>query len=219
MVSKHLKYNASCCYDRFHYKISLLFLVLAVLSLLVIVIPTSLGFATSDNPYQSGYNHGCEDARISDSSDRYINQPEKGPGFHTNAFVDGYYNGFNACSDVSDNNVEDEGNTSNGEKFRVLVRFVEGQDGGNIDFVRVYVKEYPQYFSQPDLDDAFYNDDPYTGIYKDELVMPSGLINNGETFNICIDDKDENITLACYRLENTEKRGPEELTIDFNNFP
>jgi hypothetical protein len=27
------------------------------------------------------------------------------------------------------------------------------------------------------------------------------------------------ITLACYELENTEKQGPEKLTIDFNSFP
>jgi hypothetical protein len=26
-------------------------------------------------------------------------------------------------------------------------------------------------------------------------------------------------TLACYKLENTEKQGPEKLTINFNNFP
>ena len=26
-------------------------------------------------------------------------------------------------------------------------------------------------------------------------------------------------TLTCYKLENTEKQGPEKLTINFNNFP
>lgn len=53
-------------------------------------------FATgsSTSPYQSGYNHGCSDARISDPSDRYINEPGKGPNFHTPAFMNGYY----ACS-------------------------------------------------------------------------------------------------------------------------
>ena len=33
--------------------------------------------------YNSGYSHGCSDAKISDSSKRYINQPGKGPGYHT----------------------------------------------------------------------------------------------------------------------------------------
>jgi hypothetical protein len=57
-------------------------------------------FATgsSTSPYQSGYTHGCSDARISDPSDRYINEPGKGPGFHTPAFMNGYYAGYNACS-------------------------------------------------------------------------------------------------------------------------
>jgi len=32
-------------------------------------------------------------------SDKYINQPERGPSFHTNEFMDGYYAGLNACSD------------------------------------------------------------------------------------------------------------------------
>jgi hypothetical protein len=32
----------------------------------------------ASSPYDSGYNHGCNDARISDPDDRYINQPEKG---------------------------------------------------------------------------------------------------------------------------------------------
>jgi hypothetical protein len=31
--------------------------------------------------------------------------------------------------------------------------------------------------------------------------------------------QDKRITLACYRLENTEKQGPEKLIIGFNNFP
>ena len=37
------------------------------------------------------------DAQISDSSERYINQPEKGPSFHTNEFMNSYHEGFNAC--------------------------------------------------------------------------------------------------------------------------
>jgi hypothetical protein len=50
------------------------------------------------SPYDSGYNHGCSDARISDYSDRYINQYEKGPAFHTNEFMRGYNSGYDSCS-------------------------------------------------------------------------------------------------------------------------
>lgn len=48
----------------------------------------------SKSPYRSGYDHGCDDADISDADDRYINQPEKGFGFHTEEFNQGYIDGF-----------------------------------------------------------------------------------------------------------------------------
>ena len=48
--------------------------------------------------HTSGYIHGCSDAQISNPADRYINQPEKGPGFHTGTFIQAYNEGFNACS-------------------------------------------------------------------------------------------------------------------------
>jgi hypothetical protein len=55
-------------------------------------------YASESYPYDSGYDHGCDDAGISDPGDRYYNQPEKGPSFHTDAFNRGYNDGFNACS-------------------------------------------------------------------------------------------------------------------------
>jgi hypothetical protein len=54
-------------------------------------------YASESSPYNSGYDHGCDDAGRSES-DKYINEPEKGPSFHTNEFMDGYYAGLNACS-------------------------------------------------------------------------------------------------------------------------
>ena len=50
--------------------------------------------ASSNSPYESGRDHGCDDAGISDVDDRYINQPEKGPSFHTNEFMRGYNDGY-----------------------------------------------------------------------------------------------------------------------------
>jgi hypothetical protein len=73
--------------------------------------------------------------------------------------------------------------------------------------------------SYKDLNDAIYNDAPYTGIWKDEIVIPSGVIEVGEEFHVCIEDANKGITLACYKLENTEEQVPERLTIDFNSFP
>lgn len=52
---------------------------------------------TTLSPYESGYVHGCEDSRTTDFSDRYINQPEKGPSFHTDEFMRGYDAGYNEC--------------------------------------------------------------------------------------------------------------------------
>ena len=48
------------------------------ISMILAVTTGSSGYASSD-AYDSGYNHGCDDAGISDPDDRYINQPEKGP--------------------------------------------------------------------------------------------------------------------------------------------
>jgi hypothetical protein len=54
-------------------------------------------FATKD-PYDSGYDHGCDDATISDPDDYYINQDGKGPSNHTDEFMNGYNDGYSSCS-------------------------------------------------------------------------------------------------------------------------
>lgn len=108
--------------------------------------------------------------------------------------------------------------------FKIEVTFIEGRNR-NVSDARVYIQEYPQYGTNPpdgsyiDLNDAFYNDDPYTGIWKNEVTIPPGTIQVGEEFHACLEDINKGITLACYELENTEEQGPEKLTIDFNNFP
>src|SRR5919202_5131657 len=77
---------------------------LAIAVALVIMISASSSFvivqsvmAKRGTPFQPGYNHGCSDARLT-FSDRYINQPGKGPSFHTQEFMSGYNAGFNACN-------------------------------------------------------------------------------------------------------------------------
>ena len=177
----------------------------------------------SKSPYDSGYDHGCDDAKISDPSDRYINQPEKGPSFHTDEFMNGYNDGYNTCS--SSTSLSDSNRLSNKDKFRVVVTFIEGPDR-NVDDARVYIQEYPQYGIPGgtdsgfiDLIDAFYNDDPYTGIWEDEITIPSDLIDVGEEFHVCIEDTKKDVTLACYELENRPESEPEHLRIDFNRFP
>ena len=73
--------------------------------------------ASSNSPYESGRDHGCNDAGISDADDRYINQDEKGPSFHTNEFMRGYNNGYDECSarDNRDSDNDDGGSSGNRE--------------------------------------------------------------------------------------------------------
>jgi hypothetical protein len=54
-------------------------------------------YASESSSYESGYDHGCDDAGIADPDERYINQPERGPAFHTDEFMQGYDAGFYAC--------------------------------------------------------------------------------------------------------------------------
>jgi|ERR1051325_5737632 hypothetical protein len=65
-----------------------------------------------ETPYQAGYDHGCDDAKVSKADARYINQPDKGPSFHTQEFMSGYNAGFSACSDGG-SSPSSGGNTDN----------------------------------------------------------------------------------------------------------
>ncbi len=87
----------------FRRKISINSFYYVTIGIFTILLISNPGFASasSKGPYDSGYDHGCDDARISDSSDRYINQPEKGPSYHTSEFMNGYDAGFGSCSTAS----------------------------------------------------------------------------------------------------------------------
>ena len=89
--------------------------------------------ATSKSPYDSGYDHGCDDADISYPDDRYINQPDKGPSYHTNEFMSGYNDGYDNCSEgfgqdvsSSDDN-DDKGDEDSDDNDDEDVVYCEGQ--------------------------------------------------------------------------------------------
>jgi hypothetical protein len=72
---------------------------------LIVVAAASLGImqgvmAKKGTPFQAGYDHGCNDAKVTFSA-RYINQPGKGSNFHTQEFMSGYNRGFSICSEAS----------------------------------------------------------------------------------------------------------------------
>ena len=88
-----------------------------ILLLAILLVPISLTQpqfvnASSKSPYDSGYDHGCDDADISDPDDRYINQPDRGPSRHTNEFMGGYNDGFQACIAGTEDNTYDNNNNA-----------------------------------------------------------------------------------------------------------
>ena len=71
-----------------------------IILLSIAITPVFLQQAAA-TPYSSGYSRGCNDAKMYNPSDRYINQPGKGPSSHTSSFMQGYYNGYSDCSATS----------------------------------------------------------------------------------------------------------------------
>jgi len=87
-------------------RLTLIFIISAISGIIVPEFSNSVD-ASESSPFESGYDHGCDDAGISDPDDRYINQPEKGPAFHTEEFMSGYDNGFESCKgDTSNENCD-----------------------------------------------------------------------------------------------------------------
>ncbi|MEJ7642287.1 MAG: HNH endonuclease [Candidatus Nitrosocosmicus sp.] len=64
------------------------------------------GQSYAQSPYDSGYDHGCGDADTPNPARQYINQPQKGPSFHSEEFMEGYNDGYGDCQDptINDNN-------------------------------------------------------------------------------------------------------------------
>ncbi|VFJ13008.1 hypothetical protein [Candidatus Nitrosocosmicus franklandus] len=91
---------------------------------------------TSINAYNSGYSHGCSDAKISDPSNRYINQPDKGPSYHTPDFMKGYNNGFESCSGKSN-----QPNSSG--TFKVIVQVTNQLSEDTYGGIAINVSNFP----------------------------------------------------------------------------
>jgi hypothetical protein len=67
------------------------------------------------SPFDLGYEKGCSDAKISKSSDRYINEPENAASSSSSIFMDGYRSGFSACVDDQD---DDQSGNSESQSIR-----------------------------------------------------------------------------------------------------
>jgi hypothetical protein len=146
-----MSYGRTCKYLR-HYQTVSFSITLLLASVLLPQI--QLVHAGGKSPYDSGYDHGCDDVGISDPSDRYINQPGKGPSFHTDEFMQGYNDALDDCSD-------DDGTTSGGSP-RPKPDWGTNADGSyicppkdeliNLDCLKPDTREK--------YEDAFYNDEP-----------------------------------------------------------
>lgn len=79
-----------------------------IICTLTLLSPLSSSQVYAASPYDSGYDHGCSDAGISDPSSQYINEPGKGPSYHTSEFMDGYYAGVDTCSGTNDETYQSE---------------------------------------------------------------------------------------------------------------
>lgn len=174
----------SCCYST----VLLSFLLTISLSDL----QTPYANATSKSPYESGYDHGCDDADISDPNDRYINQPEKGPSFHTDEFMRGYNSGYDACS-ASSGDEESNGSVSNDEGLRVIVHMA------GVGLACVYSEKQDLGCNEVD--------DPGTI----EFVFSEGSVETGEEFTACFKDRENEPFYKCETLENRPESEPEHV--------
>lgn len=115
-----------------------------IITMLVSTILTSYQsiFATASSLYDSGYDHGCDDAG---TSDRYINQPGKGSAIHIDEFMSGYDDGFRAFSGSGGQDEFDEPPgipDERGDDF-VHERYYDGPNWMNVcDAAQDYVLEY-----------------------------------------------------------------------------
>jgi hypothetical protein len=155
-------------------------------------LPTPQGDATSKSLYDSGHDHGCNDADISDPYDRYINQPEKGPSFHTDEFMRGYNSGYNACSQSSAGGGDDKSNGSAGNNngSRVIVHMA------GVGFACVYSER--QDLGCNEVDDPG----------SIEFVFSEGSVETGEGFTACFKDRENgpfyNVDVYMWRMDQNQ---------------
>jgi hypothetical protein len=55
-------------------------------------------YGRDESSFDLGHVYGCDDARITDLSNRFVHEPQKNPSFQTDQFLQGYYAGFSSCS-------------------------------------------------------------------------------------------------------------------------
>ena len=133
-------------------------------------------------PYKSGYNHGCSDAKISNPDNRYINQPGKGANYHTNEFMRGYNDGFEKCSNGSNQ----PPSTSKGT-FKVIVEVTNQSPRDILGGIVVSVDHSPENIVKADYRIYF----PGGEIVSKTFTFKSSDVPVGTEFEVNIDYGDD----------------------------
>lgn len=198
---------------------SICFLILSVFLLVNLIgIYTSTINASSD-PYDSGYDHGCDDAGILDPSDGYINQPEKGPSFHTGTFMQGYYDGYDACTTNTENiPLAESGAFKIDATIDLDRQAILGANGNNLGdaWFTINGQRYGEgtYY---DMIDWVYDDDvEIRGINTNSLSRALELpysLEAGQDIQICLND-DKGYHL-CKTIVNSEEKRPERVSFTY----
>ncbi len=165
---------------------------------ITLFISTFLPFSSlyAQSPHESGYNHGCDDASISNPSQRYIEQPKKGFAYHTEEFIDGYNKGFASCSNSDNTNNQDlvtvaiiSTITHAGTGFAKLCIF--GSFGENCLQPSIDLSKYKSPFNPPQILQPFKIGELFSYCYglegKPRECIHDNKITEGEiakTFNI-----------------------------------
>jgi hypothetical protein len=184
----------------------------------LIIASVSSIYASTD-PYASGYDHGCNDARILNPSDRYINQPEQGPSFHAVTFMQGYYDGFGACTNSIESMVGPEAETF---KIDTTIDFdpqaILDANGNNLGdaWFTINGQRYDKGTSY-DMIDWVYDDDVeilginINSLYKViELPYP---LEAGQDIQVCLnDDKGYQV---CKIIANSEENRPAKINFTY----
>lgn len=121
--------------------------VIATSAILLLVLSIPIVRPVSTSPRSAGYDHGCSDAQISDPSERYINQKEKGPSFHSDVFMQKYHEGFEACSGNSNNNdnsgSSDDSNSNSNDNSDQSSNSGSGSHSGLVDKACGWMNRHP----------------------------------------------------------------------------
>jgi hypothetical protein len=184
----------------------------------LIVTSTSSIYASS-GPFDSGYDHGCNDAAILDPSERYINQPEKGPSFHTDAFMQGYYDGYDACTNSTELMSSPEAETFKIDATidfdRQAILEANGNNLGDAWFT-INGQRYGE-GAFYDMIDWVYDDDVQirginTNTLSRVLDLPYSL-EPGQDIQVCLnDDKGYHV---CKMIVNSNEKRPEKVSFTY----